>query len=107
MTGCRAKTTPLCALDDGCVVMVNWLAGGGGAAVMSIVFDVTPVSAGALNANARAPAAPLIERFVNVATPLALVVAVAVPPSVPPPLAIAAVTTTPDWLTALFDASRS
>src|ERR1043165_7611242 len=107
MTGCWANGTPLCALADGCVVIVSWLAGGGGAAVISMVFDVTPVKDVALKLNVRDPAAPLIDRFVNVATPLALVVAAAVPPRVPPPLAIAAVTTTPDWLTALFDASRS
>src|SRR5689334_25094337 len=39
-------------------------------------------------------------RFVNDATPLPLVVAVAVPFNVPPPVAIAAVTVTPAWLTA-------
>jgi hypothetical protein len=38
---------------------------------------------------------PLIERFVNVATPEAFVVTVDVPPKLPPPLAIATVTATP------------
>ena len=35
------------------------------------------------------------------------IVAVVLPPRVPPPVAIAAVTETPAWLTGLFDASRS
>src|ERR1043166_6281315 len=51
----------------------------------------------------RVPVVPLIERSVKVATPLALVVAVTVPPSVPPPDEIAAVTTMP--ATGLLDAS--
>ena len=41
------------------------------------------------------------------ATPLALVLAVRVPPSATPPVAIDAVTTVPTWLTALPAASRS
>src|SRR5688500_874474 len=43
----------------------------------------------------------------KVATPAALVVAVVVPPNVPPPVRIATVTTTPDCATGLLDASRS
>ena len=50
---------------------------------------------------------PVIARLVKVATPLELVVAVSAPPSVPPPVAIATVTTTPLWLTAFPDASSS
>ena len=46
-------------------------------------------------------------RIHKVATPDVLVVAVAVPPSVPPPLAMVAVTTTPLWLTVTLEASRS
>src|SRR6185436_12935362 len=61
----------------------------------------------AVKTSVRAPAAPVITRLLNVATPLALVVAVVVPPSAPAPEAIAAVTTTPDWLTALPAPSRS
>src|SRR5262245_52902205 len=70
-------------------------------------FDVTPASDAAVKLMVRDPAAPVTDRSVKVATPLALVVAVAAPPSVPPPVAIVAVTTTPDWLTLLLEASRS
>src|ERR1051325_6125927 len=103
MTGCRAKATPLCALDDGCVVMVSWVAGGGGGVDTVIVADVVLVSPGEVNCSVRSPSAPEIERSVNVAAPLAFVVAVAVPPNVPPPVAIAAVTVTPAWADASFD----
>ena len=53
----------------------------------------------------RAPAVPAIARFVNVATPLAFVVAVTVPCSVPPPVEIAAVTVVPAVVTVLEFAS--
>src|SRR2546429_10008727 len=55
----------------------------------------------------RPPAVPVIARFVKLATPLPFVVAVSVPPSVPPPVAIAAVTVTWAWLTGLPLASRN
>ncbi len=61
----------------------------------------------ALKLRVRSPVVPLTDRLVKVATPLPLVAAVNVPPSVPPPVAIAAVTVTPAWLTALPAASRS
>jgi hypothetical protein len=75
-------------------------------AVMLIAFDTTGVStplvnrnvrfpAPLVNRNVRFPAVPVIDRFVNVATPLPFVATVAVPPSVPPPEAITAVTLTP------------
>jgi hypothetical protein len=92
-TGCCVKALPLVALADGCVVIASFVATGGSVTVM--VADVTDVRFGAVNTSACAPL-PVIARFVNVATPLAFVVAVVVPLNVPPPLAIAAVTTTPD-----------
>ena len=49
----------------------------------------------ALKLSVRSPAAPLIERFVKLAVPLEVVAAVSVPPNVPPPVAIAAVTVIP------------
>ena len=76
-------------------------------AVIEIVPEVTPVNPDAEKLRVRSPAVPVTERFVNVAAPLALVLTVAPPPSVPPPVAIDAVTATPAWLTALFAASRS
>src|SRR5439155_19924863 len=53
------------------------------------------------------PAVPVIARFVKLATPVPIVVAVRVPSKVPPPVAIAAVTTTPAWFTGLPLASRT
>jgi hypothetical protein len=73
----------------------------------TMLFDVVAVNDGAEKLSVRVPAEPLIERFVKPAIPLALVVAVTVPPSVPPPDPIDAVMTTPAWLMKLLDASRS
>jgi hypothetical protein len=64
-------------------------------AVMLIAFDTTGVSTPLVNRNVRFPAAPVIDKFVNVTTPLPFVATVAVPPNVPPPEAITAVTFTP------------
>src|SRR6185312_12186058 len=58
--------------------------------------DVAPVRPVAPKVSVRVPAVPVIERLLNVAVPLALVVAVTAPPRIPPPDPIAAVTTTPD-----------
>src|SRR5262245_6667 len=83
------------------------IAAGDVLAATRTALDVTPTSAADVKLMVRDPAVPVIDRSVKVATPLASVVAVAAPPSVPPPVAIVAVTTTPDWLTLLLDASRS
>ena len=104
MIGCWANATPLVAAAEGCVVMVSWVAP---PAVTVIVPEVTPATAGALKFTVRSPAAPVMDRLKKVAAPLALVLAVSVPPSTPPPVAIVAVTTVPNWLTALPAASRS
>ncbi len=101
--GCWANATPLCAVVDGWVVSVRWLATPALTVIVPETAGARPV---ALKLKARSPAVPLSERLVKVATPLALV-AVNVPPSVPPPVAIAAVTVTPDWLTALPAPSRN
>ena len=61
----------------------------------------------ALKLSVRSPVVPLMERFVKLAVPPEVVVAVSVPPNVPAPVAIAAVTVTPDWLTGLPAPSRS
>ena len=76
-------------------------------AVISIAVEVTLPSSVALKLNVRGPAVPVIDRSVNVARPVPLVVAVVVPASVPPPAAIAAVTTTPLSLTGFPDPSCS
>src|SRR2546429_8743730 len=68
-------------------------------AVSVTVAELTPVSPVAEKLRVRSPAAPVIARFVKVATPVSVVVAVRGAPSVPPPLAIAAGTVTPPWLT--------
>src|SRR5947208_16510437 len=72
--------------------MLTWVAA---PAVMVIAPDVAELSPVALKLRVRSPAVPVIDRSVKLATPLAFVVAVSVPPSVPPPVAIAAVTVTP------------
>src|SRR5436190_2229948 len=102
MTGCCPKATPLCAAADGWIAIASCVAD---PAVIDTVEDVAAVNPAAVKVSVRDPAVPVIERFVHVATPLAFVVAVSVPPKVPPPVAIDAVTTTPAWLAALFDAS--
>ena len=76
-------------------------------AVMVIVPEVAPATAGALKFTVRLPLLPVMDRLTKVAAPLALVLAVSVPPSAPPPVAIVAVTTVPSWLTAFPTASRS
>jgi len=82
----------------GCTVNASWAAG---PAVIVTAFEVTLVSPVVAKLSVRSPTVPLMERFVKVAVPLDVVVAVAVPPKVPPPVAIAAVTVTPLWLTGL------
>ncbi len=72
-----------------------------------IIPETTCVRPVALKLNVRSPIVPLMARSVKLATPLAFVVAVSVPPRVPPPAAIAAVTVTPAWLTRLPAPSRS
>src|SRR5882724_704802 len=96
ITGCWANATPLWALLDGWVVMLSCDAA---PAVRVIVPEVAEVSPVAVKLKVRSPAVPVIARFVKLATPLPFVAAVSVPPSVPPPIAIAAVTVTPLWLT--------
>lgn len=59
-----------------------------------------------MNARLKFPAVPVMVRLLNCAVPNALVVAVAFV-SEPLPLVMAAVTTTPDVLTGLLNASRS
>jgi hypothetical protein len=69
--------------------------------------EVAEVKPDAVKLSVRAPSVPVIARVANVATPLASEVAVVVPPSVPPPVAITADTTTPGLLTDAPAASRS
>ena len=77
------------------------------AALMVTVPEIAPVRPVAVKDRVRVPGVPVIDRFVKVAAPLPLVLAVSVPPSVPPPVAMAAVTTVPLWETALPAASSS
>src|SRR5882724_9955454 len=104
ITGCWANVTPLWAVPEGWVVRLSWVAA---PAMMVIVPDVTPVRPAALKLKVRSPAVPVMVRFVKLATPLPFVAAVRVPPRVPPPVAIAAVSVTPLWLTGLPLASRT
>ena len=103
-TGCWANATPLWALPDGAVVSASFVAA---PAVMVMVVDVADASPVAEKLNVRSPAVPVMARSVKLATPLPFVTAVSVPPRVPPPVAIAAVTVTSLWLTALPLASRT
>ena len=66
-----------------------------GASEIVIVPDDAGVRPPDAKLSVNAPAVPLIDRVVNVATPLDVVLAVAVPPSVPVPDAIAAVIVMP------------
>jgi hypothetical protein len=88
----------------GCAVNASWL-GAPGASVTAV--EVAPASPAALKLRVRAPIVPAIIRSVKLAAPLPLVVEMRVPPSVPPPLAMAAVTTAPAWATVLPVASRN
>src|SRR5688500_20325184 len=77
-----------------------------GPAVRPIGVEVAPERPGEENARVRLPTSPEIERSVKLATPAALVFTVMVPPRVPPPLAMATVTGTPFFATAMPAASR-
>src|SRR2546430_12508801 len=76
-------------------------------AVTFTVADVMGVNCWAEKPSVCGPAVPLIDRFVNRAAPLALVLMSTVPPSVPPPEAIDARTVMPNWLTGFPEASCS
>src|SRR2546429_9845812 len=69
-------------------------------AVSVTVAELTPVSPVAEKLRVRSPAVPVIARFVKVATPVSVVVAVRLPPSGPPPVAVAAGPVTPALLPA-------
>jgi hypothetical protein len=70
-----------------------------GPGVTLIALDVAEASPVLVKTNVRSPTVPVIDRSVNVATPLAFVVTDVVPFNVPPPVLIAASTLTPLWLT--------
>lgn len=74
---------------------------------MLMLPEVVAVRDVALNCNVRAPTVPVINRLVNLVAPPASVVTLVVPPSAGPPVATAAVTTTPACGTALPDPSRN
>ena len=85
IAGCRLKGTPLVSVAEGWVVIASWASV---PAVLTLTaLDVAVVSPVALKVKVRLPRRPVIERLVKVASPLLLVVAVGVPPSVPPPVA--------------------
>src|SRR5262245_40703024 len=100
---CESTEKPAGSFEPGFV-------GGGGAGAATaetLTTAVTLLSPGAEKLKVRFPADPVIERLVKVATPLLFVVAVSVPPSVPPPAVMAAVTTTPRCETEFPEASRN
>src|SRR5262249_35391462 len=69
MTGGAGRRVPDVALADGCTVTANWFAGGGCVLPIVKLFDVAVVKPVMMNASVYVPA-PVIARFVNVATPL-------------------------------------
>src|SRR5207237_101121 len=83
---------------------VSWVAAPAPTVIVPETAGVRPV---ALKLNIGRPAGRQRVRFVKLAVPPEVVVAVSVPPNVPAPVAIAAVTVTPDWLTGLPAPSRS
>ena len=68
-------------------------------------LDLTEVSVAALKSSTRGPNAPVMARFVNAACPLAMVLIVVVPPTVPPPEKMEATMLTPAELTGLSPTS--
>jgi hypothetical protein len=74
---------------------------------VSVISAVALVSPGAAKVSVWGPAVPVIERFEKIAAPLLAVVAVVVPPRVPPPALIEAVIRTPLCATAFPFASTS
>jgi hypothetical protein len=90
-TGCWPNAMSFEALLDGCVEMTSCASG---PAWSWMLFEV-PVAEPAVNRSVRGPTVPTMARLPNVARPDAFVVAVSVPPIVPPPVAIDAVTTAP------------
>src|SRR5438552_12697334 len=73
-TGCRANATPPCAVADGWVVSVNWLAAPAPTVIVPETASVRPV---ALKLRVRSPVVPLIDRLVRSDAPRAAAAAVA------------------------------
>ena len=87
--GCCANAAPLAAVAEGCWTMISCDA----APAVTVTDDeVAGVSAPLVNCSVRAPTVPVIDSPAKVARPFASLFTVAVPPSAPPPVAIAAVT---------------
>ena len=103
-TGCAESATPFVAVDDATVVRASCVPV---PAVTEIVADCTPATPAAAKKSVRGPADPLIDKLENTAKPLASVVAVAGPLSVPPPDWIATPITMPDCDTGFPLASAS
>jgi len=96
--GCCAKFTSFCAVALGSVAIASWVAA---PAVMLMLFEVTPVRPLLAKLKVRLPVVPVMFRPLYVALPFASVVMVAVPPKVPPPVAIATVMLVPAVRTGL------
>jgi len=90
--GGTATAVPVVAVWLSPALTAIWVAA---PAVTLTGADVTPVKLVALKPRVRGPTVPVMDRLVNTAVPAVFVVAVAVPPSVPPPDAITAVTVVP------------
>ena len=89
--GCCAKTAPFAAVSEGCCSTTSCDAA---PAVTFTAVEVAAVSAPLVNCSVREPTSPVMDSPVKVARPFASVLTVAVPPRVPPPVTMAAVTAT-------------
>ena len=102
--GCTENATPACAAEDGCTERLRATAL---PAVTAMPDDTVPASPAEVNPIVRVPITPVMARSVKLTCPAASLARLAVPPSVPPPLAIAADTAMPACATALPAESRT
>ena len=87
--GCVAKTSALSTVARASCVMLK------DDGAMVIALEIAWVQVGEVKRRVWLPDTPVTYRLLKLAKPLALVVAVKVPPNVPGPVSMAAVTTTP------------
>ena len=86
---------PAVAAMAGCVVMASCVAGGADTTTAWDAIDAALPLSVAAKLSVMVPDVPVNTRLVNVTTPLASELTGTVPPSVPPPVAIVAVTGIP------------
>ncbi len=92
ITGCWAKTTPLCAVAEGWVAMASWPAEPAWPVAVKVTVTGPPVKVAVASRLLAPVAVPRVHE--TDASPLGLVTAVA--GAVPPPLVTVKLTVTPD-----------